>query len=122
MAFFDVPVRVGILAILTLSTWVAIDGAVFGQAALDVCFNDTFASLCWYVPEFSPLWRPFVRFTTPSPAVAMVGAYFAVVYIWMAAPLVRDLSPRTVAMVGAGGTRSATASDGESDRAAIIAR
>jgi hypothetical protein len=99
---FAVPVRAAILAVLTLSAWVAIDGAVFGQAALDLCFNDTFASLCWYVPEFSPLWRPFVQFTAPSPAVAMVGVYFTVVYVWMAAPLVRDLSPRTVAMVSAG--------------------
>ncbi len=101
MALFDVRLRVGILAILTLSAWVAIDGAVFGQAALDVCFNDTFASLCWYVPEFSPLWRPFVQFTMPSLAVAMVGVYFAVVYIWMATPLVRDLAPRSTAMFSA---------------------
>jgi hypothetical protein len=98
----SVPVRVGILVTLTLSTWVAIDAAVFELAALDVCANDTYASLCWYVPEFSPLWRPFVTFTPPSPPGAIVAAYFAAVYLWMAAPLVRDLSPRSVAMAGDG--------------------
>ena len=102
MTCFNVPLRAAVLVVLTLSAWVAIDGAVFGQAALDVCFNDTFASLCWYVPEFSPLWRPFVQFTTPSPAVATVGVYFAAVYVWLAAPLVRDLTPRSAAMFSAG--------------------
>jgi hypothetical protein len=99
---FTVRVRIATLAILTLSAWVAIDGAVFGQAALGACFDDTFAALCWYVPEFSPLWRPFVQFTPPSPAVATVGAYFGVVYLWLAAPLARDLLPRSVAAAASG--------------------
>lgn len=96
------PARFGVLVILTLATWVAIDAAVFELAALDICANDSYASLCWYVPEFSPLWRPFVTFTPPSPAGAIVIAYFAAVYLWMAAPVVRDLSPRCVAMAGDG--------------------
>ena len=95
-------VRAAVLLILTLSTWVAIDAGVFELADLDICANDNYASLCWYVPEFSPLWRPFVKFTPPSPAAAVVAAYFAVVYLWMAAPLVRDLSPRCLAMAGEG--------------------
>jgi hypothetical protein len=99
---FSVPARFGVFVILTLSTWVAIVAAVFQLETLGVCVNDAYASLCWYVPEFSPLWRPFVTFTPPSPAGTIAIAYFAVVYLWMAAPVVRDLSPRCVAMAGDG--------------------
>jgi hypothetical protein len=50
------------VAALLLSTWVAIDGYVFAQSHLDLCWQNNYAleSLCWYVPEFSALWRPFV--------------------------------------------------------------
>jgi hypothetical protein len=99
---YPVSVRFGVLAVLTLSTWVAIDGAVFDLAALDTCRDEAFESLCWYVPEFSPLWRPFVQFTTPSPANLVVAAYCVAVYVWMAAPLVRDLLPRSLAIAGHG--------------------
>lgn len=99
---FSVPVRFGVLVALTLSTWVAIVAAVFQLETLDVCVNDANASLCWYVPEFSPLWRPFVKFTPPPTAGAIGVAYFAVVYFWMAARLVRDLSPKCLAMAGDG--------------------
>jgi hypothetical protein len=98
----SVPLGFGVLLILTLSTWVAIVAGVFELAQLDICVNDTYASLCWYVPEFSPLWRPFVKFTPPSIADEIVAAYFIVVYLWMAAPLVRDLSPRCLAIAGDG--------------------
>lgn len=49
-------------SLLAISTWVAIDGYVFGQASLDICQRDGYQLefLCWYVPEFSALLRPFV--------------------------------------------------------------
>ena len=48
--------------ILTLSIWVGISGYVFGLEGLDLCWQDNYQleSLCWYTPEFSVLWRPFV--------------------------------------------------------------
>jgi len=51
-----------IAGVLALSTWVGINGVVFGQADMDVCWQNNYAleCLCWYVPEFSALWRPFV--------------------------------------------------------------
>ena len=51
-----------VMLILTLSVWVGIDGAVFGQQSMDVCWTNNYELefLCWYVPEFSALWRPFV--------------------------------------------------------------
>jgi hypothetical protein len=94
--------RAAVLAILTLSTWVAIDGGAFELRTLDLCFDDTFASICWYVPEFSPLWRPFVVWTLPPLAQSATAAYFAAVYVWLAAPLVRDLAPRGLALAGDG--------------------
>ncbi len=50
------------LSLLALSFWVGVDGYVFGQLQMDLCWQDNYAleSFCWYVPEFSALWRPFV--------------------------------------------------------------
>jgi hypothetical protein len=51
-----------VLLVVLLSTWVGLDGYLFGQAGMDTCWANNFAleSLCWYIPEFSALWRPFV--------------------------------------------------------------
>jgi hypothetical protein len=50
------------MLVLALSVWVGINGAVFGQQSMDVCWANDYALefMCWYVPEFSALWRPFV--------------------------------------------------------------
>lgn len=50
------------LAVLLLSAWVGLSGLIFGQAGLERCTEDRYAMehLCWFVPEFSPLARPFV--------------------------------------------------------------
>ena len=43
-----------------LSVWVGASGVVFGQAQLDsLCGQHQF--ICWYIPEYSPLLRPFVE-------------------------------------------------------------
>lgn len=49
--------------VLLLSIWVGIDGYLYGQANMDACWGNNYALefLCWYVPEFSALWRPFVE-------------------------------------------------------------
>ncbi|WP_058833873.1 hypothetical protein [Luteimonas abyssi] len=51
-----------VVSIVVLSVWVAVSGYVFAQSNMDMCWVDNYASefLCWYVPEFSALWRPFV--------------------------------------------------------------
>ncbi|MGN6094598.1 MAG: hypothetical protein ACTHOL_19785 [Luteibacter jiangsuensis] len=57
------PVRFALtLLVLLLSAWVSLEGYLFGQGEMDVCWADNYAQehLCWYVPEFSALWRPFV--------------------------------------------------------------
>lgn len=51
-----------VMLALTMSVWVGINGAAFGQQSMDVCWANNYQLefLCWYVPEFSALWRPFV--------------------------------------------------------------
>jgi hypothetical protein len=51
-----------VLAALLLSLWVGIDGATFGRFAQAQCQANHYylESFCWYVPEFSVLWTPFV--------------------------------------------------------------
>ena len=81
--------RLWLLAILTLSSWVGLNGVVFGNAHLQVCEGGNYQleSFCWYAPEMSVLWRPF---TVAQPMTAVtwtLAAYFAVVYLYLAAPL-----------------------------------
>jgi hypothetical protein len=80
---------VGVVALLALSSWVAIDGAVFGQANLGICQQNDWAQefLCWYVPEFSALWRPFVA---PSP-VSSSGLLFIAFSVAVCATLIVSL-------------------------------
>jgi hypothetical protein len=86
-------VRAGVLAAvagaLLLSCWVAANGAVFSQHAMDVCVQNDFAleALCWYVPEFSALLRPFVVPRALSRRELAMLAYFASVALLLAIPL-----------------------------------
>jgi len=84
------------LGVLTLSAWVAIAGVVFDLAGLGTCRDPAYEWLCLYVPEYSPLWRPFVELTRPSASAAIVGVYFCVVYARLAAPLAAVLTRRAL--------------------------
>jgi hypothetical protein len=83
-----------LFAVLTLSAWVAIDGAVFDYSGLGACRDASNEWLCLYVPEFSALWRPFVQWTAPSLDRVVVGGYCGVVYLWLAAPVARAILRR----------------------------
>ena len=54
-----------LLAMMTIATWVGIDGVIFGQFHMELCWtnNYQYEMFCWYTPEFSALWRPFVVLT-----------------------------------------------------------
>ena len=85
-----------VLAALTLSAWVDLNGAVFDQRDLDLCVQNTYALefLCWHTPEFSVLWHPFVSgLSVPADQVVIV-IYCAIVYLWLAAPIA-DAMTRT---------------------------
>jgi len=78
-----------VLGVLTLSSWVAVSGVVTDLSELGFCAQDEYAleSLCWYTPEYSPLWRPLVDFPELSASTALVAAYSVLVYAYLAAPL-----------------------------------
>jgi len=51
------------LVVFCLSAWVSVDGAVFQQLIVPyICAQNrsTTLFLCWYTPDYSPLWQPFV--------------------------------------------------------------
>jgi hypothetical protein len=72
---------------LIWSAWVGVNGAVFDQSGLDVCRLDNFRleALCWYVPEFSALFRPFFEpkvFST-SDLVILAHAAVSLLVLWL---------------------------------------
>lgn len=87
-----------LLAILTWSSWVGLNGPVFNQGGLRVCSENHYALefLCWYTPEFSVLWRPFVA---PPAALRWQQVAFAtyclVVFLWLVLPILREILKRT---------------------------
>jgi hypothetical protein len=74
---------------LALSLWVGIDGETFGRYAQVSCSANHYSleSFCWYVPEFSVLWTPFVFHAPLSWVDLIVIAYAAGVTIYVAYPL-----------------------------------
>jgi hypothetical protein len=87
------PVRVLVLGLLFLSVWVAANGAIFRQDGQGVCqdYNYALESLCWYVPEFSPLVLPFIHHRPLPLQDRLTLAYFAVVGVCLAVPALRQL-------------------------------
>lgn len=73
-----------------LSVWVGLNGAVFDQPALvSVCRANNYAleTLCHNTLEYSALWRPFVVPARVSHHDWALIGYFAVVALWIAAPV-----------------------------------
>jgi hypothetical protein len=82
------------LLVLLLSGWVGVSGAVADLSTLDFCVhNDAgLEALCWYTPEFSPLWHPLVTFPELTRRTAIVVLYCGLVFAWLAAPVVSALA------------------------------
>jgi hypothetical protein len=66
-------------------------GAVFGLAGLEDCRAADYEFLCWYVPEFSALWRPFVVGPPLEGKGLALLTYGLVVFAYLAAPVVGRL-------------------------------
>jgi hypothetical protein len=81
-----------VLAALLLSLWVGIDGQTFGRFAQTACTANHYylESFCWYVPEFSVLWTPFVFQAHLSWADYIVIAYAVGVTGYVAYPSIRQ--------------------------------
>jgi hypothetical protein len=81
----------GLAVVVALSTWVAVNGAAFDQANMELCVQNNYAQefLCWYAPEFSTLWRPFVAPSAISSGEACFAAYALAAFGWLSLPLSR---------------------------------
>ena len=80
------------LTVLIWSTWVGINGLVYGQLEMGIC-NEVadIEPLCWYSPEFSALFRPFIVSKTLSGPQQTMFAYAAAVGIVLALPFTLEL-------------------------------
>lgn len=82
--------NVGVLMVFCLSLWVGIDGVAFNQHTLNtVCQYHDYAQeyLCQYVPEFSPLWRPFIVHERLDGVVVSYIAYSMLVGAYLVMPV-----------------------------------
>ena len=66
MRYKEASLGVNLLTLLLfgLSAWVSVDGAVFQSVVTNpmACWQNHYAMemLCWYTPDYSALWQPFV--------------------------------------------------------------
>jgi hypothetical protein len=80
------------LGILGWSVWVGINGAVYGQLDMAICnVEPNIEPLCWYSPEFSALFRPFIVAKTLSFSERIIFAYSIATGVVLAAPFSIDL-------------------------------
>ena len=96
LRFLDPSLKSNLMTLLALSLsfWVGINGAVFDQQGLDLCVKDGHALefLCWYVPEFSVLWRPLVVSRDLSLEQELIIAYGLFVFFHLSLPLFSEIA------------------------------
>ena len=84
-------VNVVTILVLALSVWVGIDGAVYGDGALqNICLaNHAYLEtpLCYYTPEFSVLWHPFVVHQPVDHRQLLYMLYSLFVGVYLLVPL-----------------------------------
>jgi hypothetical protein len=82
------------LLVLALSAWVGLSGGIADLSTLGFCVGNHAANepYCWYTPEYSSLWHPLVQFPPLTWKTATLAAYCAVVFAYLAAPLVASLA------------------------------
>ncbi|MFK3980495.1 hypothetical protein ACI2K4_08960 [Micromonospora sp. NPDC050397] len=91
------------LLAVALSVWGAANSLVFSQLRPWTCYENNYhlEALCHFTPEFSPLWYPFVE--TPELTALQRGtlAFYALLLLWLAAPLLGRLARQVTATLGA---------------------
>ena len=92
------------------SCWVGVNGLVFRLYELQACWADNYQLefLCVYVPEFSVLFRPFVKTATLIPVEYGAFVYFAVVGVYLVAPRILMMVRPPADDLTAGGVSPAT--------------
>jgi hypothetical protein len=85
-----------VLCVLAVSVWVGVVGATADYSANLFCAHNGYAleSLCWYVPEYSSLWWPVLHPPAVTLGVAIVTAWCAAVFVYLALPLVRAVAAK----------------------------
>jgi len=78
---------------MTLALWIGVNGLVFQLDTLGVCqqHDNALESLCWYVPEFSPLIRPFITHNALLLKDWLILIIFAGLWLYSMVPLGIDL-------------------------------
>ena len=84
-----------VLVALVFSVWVGIDGQTFNRFAQNDCTANNYylEAFCWYVPEFSVLYTPFVFHAQVTWPDAILIAYAVAVAFYVAYPLLREWPP-----------------------------
>lgn len=83
--------------VLCLSTWVGINGAVYQWGAAmtmpTLCTQHHYAleMLCYYTPELSTLWLPFVKHIPLTPGQKLFLAFSLLVFAYLTTPLLLRL-------------------------------
>lgn len=78
----SLPWRIFWFLATALSFWVGCQGIMYGQDFLEDCYKThgpQVEFMCWYVPEYSPLWRPFVVWPLPQGRKVAYLGYFLLV-------------------------------------------
>jgi hypothetical protein len=97
----SIPWGMAVLAMLTLSVWIAAEGVMFGQQHLEECNMNSYAleHLCWYVPEFTAWIRPFIIRRDLRPKDWLFISDYVAVYLYLAVPVAVSLVRTTTPLV-----------------------
>ncbi len=102
------------LAVLLLSVWVGLDGAIFGQHDLSaLCRSDGYRweMYCFYTPAFSALFHPlsmfwlhgfsplFIAKEQLTPDSFIYAGYVAIALVYLAAPLIWRIARQVRALL-----------------------
>jgi hypothetical protein len=80
------------IGLLGWSAWVGINGAVYGQLDMSMCNTEpNIEPLCWYSPEYSALFRPFIVSKALTAKEQIVFGYSVAAAFVLVAPFLGDL-------------------------------
>lgn len=99
--------NIAVLGVLLLSVWVGLDGVAFGQNNLEECgLNGGYLmGFCWYTPEYSALWRPFLAEKTLNGKQLAFTIYFSLVFLYLSFDLWKEITRQTGASLRQGWNR-----------------
>ncbi len=81
------------LLVLTLSAWVSCAGAITTVHEASACTvrHHQNEQLCWFTPDYSPLWQPVRQPPHLTAPAVVVALYCGAVFCYLAAPLVTGM-------------------------------